>query len=181
MRNGGTTAPWRHSDIKEALIAETYSKCAYCEAMFMAVSYGDIEHILPKSIFPELVVDWANLTLVCSRCNNEKGAKYEEEVKFVNPYVDRIEDHLLYLGSIAHPVSDRGLYTVRELDLNSPSRVEARDRELNSLESLFRRIEESSSEYIRSTLQKLICLQIENGPFTASTRSYVALRKRATV
>lgn len=112
----------------------------------MAVSYGDIEHILPKSIFPELVVDWANLTLVCSRCNNEKGAKYEEEVKFVNPYVDRIEDHLLYLGSIAHPVSDRGLYTVRELDLNSPSRVEARDRELNSLESLFRRIEESSSE-----------------------------------
>lgn len=179
ISSGGSSSPWQHAEIKAALVSETKEKCAYCEARFLAVSFGDIEHILPKSKFPELVVDWDNLTLACSRCNQHKGSKHDPQLPFVNPYRDRVEDHLLFLGPIAYSTSDRGFYTINELNLNDANRIEARDRELKSLESLLRRFEAASARYVRDELWKLIQLQAESGEYTSSIMSYLALRKQS--
>src|SRR5689334_21918786 len=68
---GGAAPPsrWRHPAIIAALATETYRKCAYCEGVISDVSYPHVEHMLPKSARPDLVVDWANLTLACEVCN----------------------------------------------------------------------------------------------------------------
>lgn len=54
---------YNHPEIKTALEKETHEKCAYCESKIKHISYGDIEHILPKNrdARPDLYVEWANL------------------------------------------------------------------------------------------------------------------------
>ena len=46
--------------------------CAYCEC----ACRGEVDHFRPKSIFPELVYDWANWLLSCHDCNHAKGDKW---------------------------------------------------------------------------------------------------------
>ena len=36
---------------KSALIAESHSKCAYCESPTSVVAFGDVEHFRPKDIY----------------------------------------------------------------------------------------------------------------------------------
>jgi uncharacterized protein (TIGR02646 family) len=72
LRTGRPTTPWRHSDVVGALGGETFGKCAYCEAIIADVSYPHVEHMCPKSVRPDLVVKWDNLTIACTRCNTEK-------------------------------------------------------------------------------------------------------------
>jgi uncharacterized protein (TIGR02646 family) len=178
LASGGKTTPWSHPQIRETLLQETAGKCAYCEGDILAVSFGDVEHILPKSRFPEMVLTWTNLTLACSRCNSSKGSKYDAESEFVNPYRDRIEDHLLFLGAVVHDVSDRGLYTVTELKLNDAHRVENRDQVLKNFESLMRRYENAPEGYAKGALLTLIQIQTQQGEYTAAIRSYLSLRKQ---
>ncbi|MFF3923552.1 HNH endonuclease [Paenibacillus lactis] len=64
---------YRHPNIKEALLSETYSKCAYCESKITHIDYGDIEHIEPKSEVRNKTFAWDNLTIGCSKCNQNKG------------------------------------------------------------------------------------------------------------
>jgi hypothetical protein len=78
-----------------------------------------VEHILPKSRFPHLVVNWENLTIACQICNTEKGDYYNNEVPLLNPYVDDPADHLVFLGPIIRAKVDnlRGRRTVDRLKL----------------------------------------------------------------
>src|ERR1700722_9410453 len=64
---------YRHAKIKQALLDETHGKCAYCESKLRHIAYGDIEHVVPKSVRPELSFDWQNLTLACDVCNTNKS------------------------------------------------------------------------------------------------------------
>ena len=48
--------------------------CMYCEG---SEAYP-IEHIKPKSQFPESTFAWSNMLLTCSRCNELKGQKYHD-------------------------------------------------------------------------------------------------------
>lgn len=69
---------YNHPEIKTALEKETHEKCAYCESKIKHISYGDIEHILPKNrdARPNLYVEWANLTLSCEQCNRSGKRTY---------------------------------------------------------------------------------------------------------
>ena len=64
---------YRLLSIKKQVIAETRGKCIYCESQLCKVdfdkkgeiknfypitSYGDVEHILPKSKFHDLTFKW---------------------------------------------------------------------------------------------------------------------------
>lgn len=49
---------YNNKQIKDALLAETHEKCAYCESKFRHVTYGDIEHITPKNNHPETSYEW---------------------------------------------------------------------------------------------------------------------------
>jgi uncharacterized protein (TIGR02646 family) len=55
-----------------------HGKCAYCESKIMVVTYGEIEHFRPKSIYVDLTFTWENLLLSCDICNNtnHKGTKF---------------------------------------------------------------------------------------------------------
>ena len=73
----------RYSDeklgLKAYLLQETHEKCAYCESKITHVDYGDIEHIVPKSVRPDLAVDLGNLTVACGVCNTNKSDYYNEK------------------------------------------------------------------------------------------------------
>ena len=101
--------------IKKALneMSEGFEVCQYCEHD----RNRDIEHIYPKSFFPNKTFCWENYLLVCPNCNLEKSNKlyvhvnngskavsikdlsppYSEDIAFINP---RREDpsELIYLS-----------------------------------------------------------------------------------
>jgi uncharacterized protein (TIGR02646 family) len=111
---------YSHNEVKEKLIEETNEKCAYCESYITDVSFGDIEHIVPKSLYPRLAVSWSNLTLACNKCNNAKGDYIEKPTLLINPYRDNIAQHLIAIGEIIMHVtgSDKGRFTRKKLKLN---------------------------------------------------------------
>ncbi|MFF1946159.1 HNH endonuclease [Rhodococcus qingshengii] len=116
---GEKPSPWRAEEIVTALKSESFSKCMYCEGIIDDVSYSAVEHIKPKHKFENLVLEWANLGLVCSRCNTNKGLYWTDtvELQLINPYADEVSDHLRFLGplTVARLHSTRGTNTVKKL------------------------------------------------------------------
>lgn len=54
---------------KEALIKAEGLYCAYCESPVNDANCYDIEHKLPKSMFPSEKINWDNLVVSCKLCN----------------------------------------------------------------------------------------------------------------
>lgn len=132
---------YNEESIKATLEKETYEKCAYCESKIKHISYGDIEHILPKNkdARPDLYVEWSNLTLACEQCNRSGKRKYYSlELPLINPYIDEPDEHLIDMGPIIMPfIGDDRAYVTREvLKLNRPALVERRNERIMSVEKL---------------------------------------------
>lgn len=130
---------YRSASIKEALCEETHKKCAYCESKIKHISYGDVEHILPKSKVPSLVFEWSNLTLSCTICNQtSKHDYYEPNAPLINPYIDDPEEHLIACGPmIWHKLgSSMGKLTELILKLNRSELVEQRVERLKRVMDL---------------------------------------------
>lgn len=72
---------YRHPEVKDALVAMFYGKCAYCESNITTVTYGAIEHFYPKSKYIELTFEWSNLLLSCDVCNDasHKGTSFPSD------------------------------------------------------------------------------------------------------
>jgi uncharacterized protein (TIGR02646 family) len=71
---------YKSSDIKIALEALYFRKCAYCEQY---VEQYHIEHYRPKQIYYWLAFSWDNLICVCPFCNQYKGTNFEtKHLKF---------------------------------------------------------------------------------------------------
>lgn len=60
---------YAHAQIKQQLSAMFGKKCAFCESIVTAVSYQNVEHFRPKSIYPRLAYEWENLLFCCTVCN----------------------------------------------------------------------------------------------------------------
>ena len=54
---------------KAQLKAESFGKCAYCEADTAVVAHGDVEHFRPKSAYWWLAYCYDNYTFSCQICN----------------------------------------------------------------------------------------------------------------
>ena len=147
----GDTKPtvWKHKSIREALEIETSNRCAYCEANMTTVSYSRIEHYRPRFHYPTLVVDWANLTLSCEKCNGHKLEKWDPASPFVSPYDDPAK-HFAFFGPIVRGVTDEGIYSVENLGLNKDGRLEAREAVLESLLLLIGRWRAAPTEGLRA-------------------------------
>lgn len=164
--NNGEVAPeslkhgYRDPIVKEAVKEETCNKCAYCEAKITHISYGDIEHIIPKSVCPDLLLDYYNLTYACSVCNNRKRDYYDVVHSLINPYQDNPNDHLLAAGPMVFhkPGSELGQLTVDKLDLNRTDLFERRLDRIKSIQrlaDLYARAEDISfRELLKSELLK---------------------------
>ena len=62
--------------VKQHYLDEQGFRCAYCR-MVKKERHGatwDVEHILPKSIFPQFLFEPENLAAACKECNSHKDA-----------------------------------------------------------------------------------------------------------
>ncbi|WP_165246788.1 hypothetical protein [Paludisphaera soli] len=54
---------------KDQLKADSFGKCAYCEAATSVVAHGDVEHFRPKSSYWWLAYCYDNYVFACQICN----------------------------------------------------------------------------------------------------------------
>lgn len=167
---------YNQEDIKEALRRECHSKCVYCESKMSHVTYEHIEHIKPKSKYPELSFEWGNLTLACPVCNTNKGNTYDESVPFVNPYIDEPDEYLIPLGGFIYyrPGNKRGEITVKKIDLNRSSLIEQRKERIDSIQRLADKYCEETNPTVKQMLSEEIKKEYEpDKPYSACVKSTV--------
>jgi hypothetical protein len=91
----------------------------------------EIDHFFPKSIYPDLVLEWTNLNPSCKTCNASKGDHDPRREPVVNPFLDDPKQYLcfrnyLYFGKDA---GNKGQKTIEVLNLNDRTQfVEKRAR-----------------------------------------------------
>jgi uncharacterized protein (TIGR02646 family) len=128
---------YKYPENKEALINASFGKCMYCESKITHIDYGDIEHIKPKSKFPNLEFDWNNLGYACVRCNRKhKQDKFNENNPHINPYEDNPNNHIVAFGSLLHQKqgSEKGEITILNIGLNRSSLIEKRNEKINTIQ-----------------------------------------------
>lgn len=119
------------------LIEEQNYYCPYCEIKLEIDSEMSIEHIKPKDLFPNLLLEYNNLIVSCktsNTCDQYKKNNWNE--KFIDPVKEDPENYLeynLFSGEI-QPKNSTGLeyerakYTIDILNLNSTKLVQSRKR-----------------------------------------------------
>jgi len=165
LHSSGETIPnglknkYKHHQIKGKIMVETHNKCAYCESRIPHVSFGDIEHISPKSYRPDLIFEWSNLTYSCEQCNRtRKRDYYNPEDPLINPYEDDPRDHLTAHGPfISHRIGDRkGELTQKILELNRTDLLAKRLEKIQTIEMLVDKwASEDNPEYKKILEQEL--------------------------
>jgi 5-methylcytosine-specific restriction endonuclease McrA len=169
---------YRDSEIKQGVLAEANEKCIYCESKPRHVSPGDVEHLLPKSRFPELIVEWRNLGFVCSECNRRKGDYFDENEPIINPFVEDPETFLLFAGAIVaeRPGSRRGIVTIKTLDLGRGELVERRTELLRQAQSLINTWAGMPAGPAREAVAEGIrAMGSDSSEYAAAARSYLRL------
>jgi uncharacterized protein (TIGR02646 family) len=87
LKDGAFPGVWRHEALKAALEKMTRGHCAYCQACVEDNSFGPVEHVQPKSLFPLLAFTVDNYLFGCQRCNLAKSDKWPESGSYVRPDV----------------------------------------------------------------------------------------------
>ncbi|MNC05755.1 CRISPR-associated endonuclease Cas9 [compost metagenome] len=150
----GIGGRYRHSEIKETLLEETGHKCAYCESKITHIDFGDIEHIIPKSVFRDKTFQWENLTIGCTKCNNNKKHYYNPIMPLLNPYLDNPEQKIIFIGPLPFPIKGDKVadFTIKKLKLNRPELIERRTEHLQKLGPLVMEYERTEDPELRSLL-----------------------------
>lgn len=94
---------YAHDEVKQALRAAQYDKCAFCESKITHISFGDIEHFRPKGGWKQhanddltqpgyywLAYAWDNLLLSCQLCNE----RFKENLFPLDKPENRVRSHL---------------------------------------------------------------------------------------
>lgn len=166
--------PWHHPEIRSALEEETRRRCAYCDSEMSSVSWGEVEHIRPKSKRPDLVVEWSNLTLACSRCNRQKSDYDSETTPLLNPYVDEPLTHIVFAGPtlFPQPGDARARLTILRIGLSRADITERRVKRLERFSDLLELWYSAKEEY-QEELERLIVEEMENGDFRNTVRAFL--------
>lgn len=154
---------WSHTKIKETLLDDGYSKCAYCESKVgVGSSYMEVEHFLPKEHYPDLVVSWENLLPSCKKCNGMgcKGSQVNKSGKeILNPFEDNPADYLIYRNNRfrAKNKSSLGKRTINVFKLNGEEVRKARFDLTNKIDEILCNIADMTDEYeIRNKIESLL-------------------------
>ena len=172
-------AKYKDPTIKAALEQETHGKCAYCESKIKHITYGDIEHILPKNkdARPDLYVDWNNLTLACEQCNRSgKRTYYQPKLPLINPYIDDPDQHFNDIGPLIMPKlgDDRAFVTKNILQLNRAALVERRTEQITLIEPLLISWAKEQNDIIKEVLeQQLHDMYAEEKEFSSTIKAYL--------
>jgi len=145
-RNGYSHHDWSDLELEELRreIREHYRntqrlRCAYCLEVVATVSASGapIEHIAPKSLYPQFAFEAKNLCVICPDCNeikrqqetlNEspdplrrKRKRYpsrSDAFKIVHPHFDDYSEHIIKLGRVFVGKSKKGDWTIGACRLN---------------------------------------------------------------
>lgn len=165
----------RYNDhrVKSALLQETHEKCAYCESNVTHIAYGDIEHIVPKKVRPELTYEWTNLTIACDKCNTNKGSTEE----LIDPYNDPVDQAYTFAGPMMVPRQDQDLANASMLllQLNRTPLVGMRTERLLSFATRVREIQSTPNEQVKKLLIKALVndARDHSKEFSACLAAYV--------
>lgn len=171
---------YNHPEIKSALIAETHGKCAYCESKLRHVTFGDIEHVVPKSSSPANWFNWSNLTLACDVCNTKKSNTQIDHGNFVDPYAVDPEQEFWHAGAIIYPRPGRDAAALTEtlLELNRAELLERRTAKINSLMKMLEVVERCSNLELKQILWEDFCRETEAPKeYAALSRAVASLAK----
>jgi hypothetical protein len=109
-----------HRSYKTHLQREFSRKCVYCripDGLKGDEAFG-VDHYLPKSRFPDLIVAWSNLFYACNVCNTWKGESVSTPDLFLpNPCEHRMSDHLQYSDSDVEAYTAHGEWLAELLHL----------------------------------------------------------------
>lgn len=119
-------------------------KCVYCRMdISSATGISHIEHIAPKSIYPQWMYEPMNLCLSCPTCNSFKGTNdilehhkgrklptVSDAYKIVHPHLDRYSDHIRIIDSLLYQgLTPKGKYTIDICHLTRTSLLEERAKQ----------------------------------------------------
>jgi 5-methylcytosine-specific restriction endonuclease McrA len=146
---------YNHPDVKKQLSDETNQKCLYCESFIFHAQHGDIEHIKPKSKFPELTYDWENLSISCRKCNSLKSDYFDESAPLLNPYQSDPSNHLYSVGPLILSKDNdlAGKSTEQRIDLNRADLVLRRSEKIRLLKSLIERFRTETNSSLKMLLK----------------------------
>lgn len=175
--SGALPNRYTHAQIRNALALETSKKCAYCESSIDQVSYPHVEHIRPKSKFPELVVEWGNLTVGCEQCNTHKGDYYNEIEPILNPYEDEPGEHLIFAGSMVRqrPGDELGERSILRLKLYRAALTAAREERLNAVADAVDRWATATGQR-KEMLEGAIREDALRGQYSAAVAAYLQIQ-----
>lgn len=89
-------------EVRAAVLRANGGRCALC----LHGDAGEIDHYLPRSVYPEFAIHVRNLVPSCHRCNHTKGAVVGRAgggASFVHAYLDALPD-----GAFLHVDVDVG-------------------------------------------------------------------------
>ncbi|MBS1183503.1 MAG: hypothetical protein H6Q99_3383 [Proteobacteria bacterium] len=171
---------YNHPDIKSALVAETHGKCAYCESKLRHVTFGDIEHVVPKSSNPAKWFSWSNLTLACDVCNTKKSNATIDHETFVDPYVADPEQEFWHVGALIYPRPGRDAAALTEhlLELNRAELFERRAARITALMKMLEVVERCRNPSLKQILWEDFCRETDaSKEYAALSRSVASLAK----
>lgn len=71
--------------------------CPYCDQTYINTPItSNMDHFLPKSVFPFLSIYWQNIIVSCTGCNNHLVKADNWFIPILHPYFDPIEDVLYF-------------------------------------------------------------------------------------
>ena len=171
---------YRHQGIKETLLAETQSKCVYCESKLGHNCPGDIEHKCPKRKRPDLVFDWDNMTIACSECNRRKLEYYDPECMFLDPNIDDVESFVIHLGPLVFnvPGNPRAEVAVRMLELDHFNKrkqlIQRKVEKLEEIRNLIERANAADNLSLRAFLLEILTERCSaSQEFSGMVKSYL--------
>lgn len=133
FKNNPKSAVWNKPYIRTALLAMFNEKCGYCEVKVNQEGFAPIEHFFAKAIYPNEVVTWGNLLLICTRCNTFKGNFDTKKNPFVHPIFDNPKVHLGFKVFRFYKKTEAGKNTIQILKLNDDNRQKMRLELQNSI------------------------------------------------
>lgn len=110
---------WLDDDIRLPLIEDFHNNCGYCGESLPTpksidqqdkerASKGDVDHFLPKAIYPELVYEWTNYIWSCKPCNQLKKEFYSLNYPLLNPCCEEDCMKLIF-------IEDTGQYALQTI------------------------------------------------------------------
>jgi uncharacterized protein (TIGR02646 family) len=129
------------SSLREHYRIQQTGVCCYCRNMVSLQSAlnSHVEHIAPKSLYPDFMFNTKNMCVICSDCNE---IKRQQEVlsevpdtindgsgrrrypwasnsfKIIHPHIDEYDDHIIQVGKLYVDRTPKGHFTIGACKLN---------------------------------------------------------------